>query len=31
MVYCLLCAAVVIILLCVKIYLLKKSAREISS
>lgn len=31
MVYCLLCAAVVIILLCVKIYLLKKSAREISA
>ena len=30
MVYCLLCAAVIIILLCVKIYLLKKSAREIS-
>ena len=31
MIYCLLCAAVVIILLCVKIYLLKKSAREISA
>lgn len=31
MVYCLLCAAVVIIMLCVKIYLLKKSAREISA
>ncbi len=30
MVYCLLCAAVIIILLCVKIYMLKKSAREIS-
>jgi len=31
MIYCLLCAAVIIILLCVKIILLKKSAREISS
>lgn len=31
MVYCLLCAAVIIVLLCVKIYLLKKSAREISA
>lgn len=31
MIYCLLCAAVIIILLCVKIYLLKKSAREISA
>ncbi|SHM49987.1 sensor histidine kinase [Ruminococcus flavefaciens] len=30
MVLCLLCTAVVIILLCAKIYLLKKSAREIS-
>ena len=31
MVYCLLCAAVIIVLLCVKIYLLKMSAREISA
>ena len=31
MIYRLLCAAVVIILLCVKIYLLKKSARKISA